>query len=173
MICTKCVQTSACRCELLVGFLLKCGFGSRGKLPPLLLIGFNRSQDVSILLLSQSVYIFVWEHSVYKVLWKRMFFPVLFSSTKRFTFLLVILNVIELDLDIWAVSSRRCRSNKILFSLNENLAACYGVFKEIWLFRGCVLLCRATDAWTDISTRSWCWPCVPFSHQFCRTAAWD
>lgn len=47
------VQTAACRCELLIGFLLKCSFGSRGKLPLLLLIGFYRSQDVLILLLSQ------------------------------------------------------------------------------------------------------------------------
>lgn len=47
------VQTAACRCELLVGFLLKCGFGNREKLPLLLLIGFNRSQDAPILLLSQ------------------------------------------------------------------------------------------------------------------------
>lgn len=47
------VQTPACRCELLVGFLLKRGFGCRGKFPLLLLIGFNRNQDVSILLLSQ------------------------------------------------------------------------------------------------------------------------
>lgn len=85
-----------------------------------------------------------------KLLWKWMFFPVLFSSTKRFTFLLVILNVIEFDLDIWAVSSRRCRSNKILFSLNENLAAHYGMFKEIWLFRGVCCWYRATNAWNHV-----------------------
>lgn len=53
VVCTKCVQTPACRGELLVGFLLKCSFRSRGKLPILLLIGFNRSQDDSILRLSQ------------------------------------------------------------------------------------------------------------------------
>lgn len=47
------VQTAACRSELLAGFLLKCGFGRRGKRPLLLLIEFNRSQDVSVLLLSQ------------------------------------------------------------------------------------------------------------------------
>lgn len=46
------VQTAACRCELLVGFLLKCSFRSRGKLPLMLLIGFNRSHDVSVLLVS-------------------------------------------------------------------------------------------------------------------------
>lgn len=60
-----------------------------------------------------------------------MFFSVLFSSTKRFTFLLVIPNAIEFDLDVRGVSSRRCRSNKILFSLNGNPASCYGMFKEI------------------------------------------
>lgn len=101
-----------------------------------------------------------------------MFFSVLFFFYNKFIFRLVILNVIEFDLDIQDVSSRRCRSNKILFSLNENLAASYGMFKEIWLFRGLCCWCRATDAWTLVSTRSWCWQCVPFSHQFCRTAAW-
>lgn len=67
----------------------------------------------------------------------RWFFSVLFSSTRRFTFLLVILNVIEFDLDIRDVSSRRSRSSKILFSLNENL----GMFKER-LFRGCMNSCQ-------------------------------